>query len=292
MTCRRAPARKGGRIIAPRPHPPTQSRDARRDPTAIPAEPMPSSPTKTLETFPNPAPERDYRIHMEIPEFTCLCPKTGQPDFATLRLDYVADRAVRRAEEPQALHLVVPRRRRVPRGGHQPHPRRPRRGDRAALHAPDGEVRTCAAASSPPSSPSIASAAGSRSRRWTCRRSSRPPDVRSKPMNPHLARLQPYPFEKLRALLARRAAEPRALAPINLSIGEPKHPTPAFIKDALADDLDGLARYPATLGTPTLREAIARWLARRYGVARARSRRRRCCRSTARARRCSPSRRR
>ena len=52
---------------------------------------MPSRPSKTLETFPNPAPERDYRIHMEIPEFTCLCPMTGQPDFATLTLDYVAD---------------------------------------------------------------------------------------------------------------------------------------------------------------------------------------------------------
>jgi len=45
-----------------------------------------------LQTFANPAPRRDYRIHMEIPEFTCLCPKTGQPDFATLILDYVPDR--------------------------------------------------------------------------------------------------------------------------------------------------------------------------------------------------------
>ena len=53
---------------------------------------MPSKPSKTLETFPNPAPGNDYRIHMEIPEFTCLCPKTGQPDFATLVLDYVPDR--------------------------------------------------------------------------------------------------------------------------------------------------------------------------------------------------------
>jgi 7-cyano-7-deazaguanine reductase len=52
---------------------------------------MPSRPSKTLETFPNPAPERDYRIHMEIPEFTCVCPMTGQPDFATLTLDYIAD---------------------------------------------------------------------------------------------------------------------------------------------------------------------------------------------------------
>ncbi|MHB1358342.1 MAG: preQ(1) synthase [Rhodocyclaceae bacterium] len=53
---------------------------------------MPSAPAKIIETFPNPAPQRDYRIHMEIPEFTCLCPKTGQPDFAVLTLDYVPDK--------------------------------------------------------------------------------------------------------------------------------------------------------------------------------------------------------
>jgi 7-cyano-7-deazaguanine reductase len=53
---------------------------------------VPSRPSKRLETFPNPAPERDYRIHMEIPEFTCVCPMTGQPDFAVLTLDYIADR--------------------------------------------------------------------------------------------------------------------------------------------------------------------------------------------------------
>ena len=47
--------------------------------------------SKVLETFPNPSPGRDYAIHMQIPEFTCLCPKTGQPDFATLLLDYVPD---------------------------------------------------------------------------------------------------------------------------------------------------------------------------------------------------------
>jgi 7-cyano-7-deazaguanine reductase len=53
---------------------------------------MPSKPSRRLETFANPLPARDYRIHMEIPEFTCLCPRTGQPDFATLVLDYVPDR--------------------------------------------------------------------------------------------------------------------------------------------------------------------------------------------------------
>jgi 7-cyano-7-deazaguanine reductase len=53
---------------------------------------MTSSPTKQLETFVNPAPQRDFHIHMEIPEFTCLCPKTGQPDFAVIYLDYVPDK--------------------------------------------------------------------------------------------------------------------------------------------------------------------------------------------------------
>jgi 7-cyano-7-deazaguanine reductase len=53
---------------------------------------MLSRPSKRLQTFSNPAPERDFRIHMELPEFTCLCPMTGQPDFATLTLDYIADK--------------------------------------------------------------------------------------------------------------------------------------------------------------------------------------------------------
>ncbi len=52
---------------------------------------MTTPPANSLETFPNPAPQRDFHVHMEIPEFTCLCPKTGQPDFATLLLDYVPD---------------------------------------------------------------------------------------------------------------------------------------------------------------------------------------------------------
>ena len=53
---------------------------------------MPSNPSRDLETFPNPRPERDYEIHMECPEFTCVCPKTGQPDFATIRIRYVPDK--------------------------------------------------------------------------------------------------------------------------------------------------------------------------------------------------------
>ena len=52
---------------------------------------MSTAPSKTLETFPNPQPDRDYTIRMRIPEFTCLCPKTGQPDFATLHLEYIPD---------------------------------------------------------------------------------------------------------------------------------------------------------------------------------------------------------
>jgi 7-cyano-7-deazaguanine reductase len=63
-----------------------------------------AGPSRDLETFPNPAPARDLRIHMEIPEFTCLCPKTGQPDFATLVLDYVPDRL---CVELKSLKLYV-----------------------------------------------------------------------------------------------------------------------------------------------------------------------------------------
>lgn len=84
-------------------------------------------------------------------------------------------------------------------------------------------------------------------------------------MNPRLQQLQPYPFQKLRELFAGVTPEP-GLTPINLSIGEPKHPTPAFIKQALTDALGGLANYPITQGSDALREAIADWAQRRYGV--------------------------
>jgi len=53
---------------------------------------MATFPSRALETFPNPRPERDYEIRMECPEFTCVCPRTGQPDFATIRIDYVPDK--------------------------------------------------------------------------------------------------------------------------------------------------------------------------------------------------------
>jgi 7-cyano-7-deazaguanine reductase len=65
---------------------------------------MPSKPSKRLETFANPHRAGDFRIHMEIPEFTCLCPSTGQPDFATLVLDYVPDK---RCVELKSLKLYV-----------------------------------------------------------------------------------------------------------------------------------------------------------------------------------------
>jgi N-succinyldiaminopimelate aminotransferase len=84
-------------------------------------------------------------------------------------------------------------------------------------------------------------------------------------LNPLLAKLQPYPFEKLRALTGGTRPNP-ALRPLNLSIGEPKHPTPALVKDALNRALDGLAAYPLTIGSPELRQAIAAWVARRYGI--------------------------
>jgi succinyldiaminopimelate aminotransferase apoenzyme (EC 2.6.1.17) len=84
-------------------------------------------------------------------------------------------------------------------------------------------------------------------------------------MNPRLAALHPYPFQKLRELFAGVAPNP-LLSPINLSIGEPKHPTPQFIKDALVAGLSGLANYPTTQGSDALRAAIAAWANRRYGV--------------------------
>ncbi len=84
-------------------------------------------------------------------------------------------------------------------------------------------------------------------------------------MNPLLQRLQPYPFERLRQLHADITPNP-AYAPISLGIGEPRHATPQLIKDALSGSLSGLASYPATLGEPALRQTLADWLARRYGV--------------------------
>lgn len=82
-------------------------------------------------------------------------------------------------------------------------------------------------------------------------------------MNPNLNRLQPYPFQKLHKLFEGITPN-RDFAPINLHIGEPKHPTPDFICQALTDNLAGLAHYPTTLGARSLRASIAAWLIRRY----------------------------
>ncbi len=84
-------------------------------------------------------------------------------------------------------------------------------------------------------------------------------------MNQDLARLVPYPFERLRTLFS-GATPPADRAQINLSIGEPKHPTPQFILDALTANLGGLASYPTTLGSDALRTSISGWIARRYGI--------------------------
>jgi len=84
-------------------------------------------------------------------------------------------------------------------------------------------------------------------------------------MNPLLSRLQPYPFERLRQLFVGVTPNP-AYRPISLGIGEPKHPTPEFIKQALIESLSGLATYPATAGEPHLREAFRHWLQTRYGL--------------------------
>jgi N-succinyldiaminopimelate aminotransferase len=84
-------------------------------------------------------------------------------------------------------------------------------------------------------------------------------------VNPLLDQLQPYPFEKLKQLFAGVAPNPDYRA-ISLGIGEPKHPTPAFIQQAMIDHMQGLATYPSTLGNAALRDAIAGWLERRYGL--------------------------
>ena len=84
-------------------------------------------------------------------------------------------------------------------------------------------------------------------------------------MNPQLEKLHPYPFEKLRQLFADVTPNPEYPA-ISLGMGEPKHPTPAFIHKALVHSLHGLASYPSTIGSEPLRCAIASWLERRYGV--------------------------
>src|SRR5690606_13017508 len=146
--------------------------------------------------------------------------------------------ALRRAEVAQAVHLVLSRRGRLPRGGHQPHPRRSRRRHPAALPAPGGPLQ--------------------RARRNLDDRGRGAPQARPAPLvapprarrarsdaavNPLLSRLQPYPFERLRALLA-GTAPAAGFSPVDLSIGEPKHPTPAFIREALTRSLDGLAAYP------------------------------------------------
>jgi N-succinyldiaminopimelate aminotransferase len=84
-------------------------------------------------------------------------------------------------------------------------------------------------------------------------------------MNPDLNRLQPYPFQKLAALF--REVQPNPdYRPISLSIGEPKHATPQFIRDALTANLDGLANYPTTIGSDALRGAISHWLTARYDI--------------------------
>ena len=82
-------------------------------------------------------------------------------------------------------------------------------------------------------------------------------------MNPLLETLQPYPFERL-AQLNSGVKPPQSLKPILLSIGEPKHPTPIIIRDALVDNLSGLSQYPATKGIPELRQTISAWLERRF----------------------------
>ncbi|EPJ46500.1 MAG: hypothetical protein OFPI_33930 [Osedax symbiont Rs2] len=83
-------------------------------------------------------------------------------------------------------------------------------------------------------------------------------------MNPELLQLQPYPFEKLAALKA--SVTPVSLKHIAFSIGEPKHPSPAFVADAIADNIAGLGVYPTTKGMPQLSQSIANWCQKRFNL--------------------------
>ena len=84
-------------------------------------------------------------------------------------------------------------------------------------------------------------------------------------MNRFLDSLQPYPFERLRALLSGVTPSPQHQA-VSLSIGEPRHPTPSLVVNALREATGGLAVYPPTAGSPALRQSISSWIARRYAI--------------------------
>ena len=185
---------------------------------------------------------------MEIPEFTCLCPMTGQPDFATLVLDYVPDR---KCVELKSLKLYVWSYR-----------------DEGAFHeAVTNRILDDLVRATAPRFMRLEARFNVRGGIYTsCLRRAPQARLDRKRLNPLLERLQPYPFEKLRALLAGTAPNP-ALRPINLSIGEPKHP------DAGAgEERPGrrprrprrLSRDRRPAGAAPGRSAG--WLGRRYGI--------------------------
>ena len=102
---------------------------------------MSTGPSKDLEVFPNPKPERDYTIHIESPEFTCLCPKTGQPDFATLSLEYIPDQLCVELKSWKLYLWSYREEGGFSRGPHQPYPGRSRECAETAVHAPYGRVQ-------------------------------------------------------------------------------------------------------------------------------------------------------
>ena len=120
------PARSHGPLPAPPCHPTRRSTWAS---APAPAEPHQSAPSEASSTcFPTRPRERDYLIQFQVPEFTCHCPLTGQPDFAHFTIDMVCRPALHRAQEPEDVFLELPPRRRLPREGHQHHPGRPGEG--------------------------------------------------------------------------------------------------------------------------------------------------------------------
>ena len=145
-----------------------------------PATP-PSAPSKELQVFPNPAPQRDYMIRFAIARVHLPVPADRPARLRALSHRDGRRQALRRAQEPEDVLLELPQRGRIPRDGHEHHPRRHRQGHEASLRRASVPTGTCAAASTPTSSPSTARRAGSRRRAWTCRHPATMPDIAARP---------------------------------------------------------------------------------------------------------------
>src|SRR5690606_23560823 len=216
---------------------------------------------------------------------------SGSPRNSRLHLPVSNDRPTRlrndrrrlfpRPQEPrtegaQVVQVVLPERRRLPRSRQQPDARGPGFRVPAPLHAPDDPLVRAGrhfhhrGARTPQAR--LDGAAACRPWRISSQQKHGLTSVYNyisrrygQMLNQKLDLLHPYPFERLAKLQAGIEPDSSHL-PINLSIGEPRHPTPALLTEAMCANVAGLASYPATAGSAPLRDAIAAWIGRRYGV--------------------------